>query len=268
MKFFDTILNKFKKPKSDLIFCDTMGKSWITNPPVRAIEIKPLKTHQMNVQNNYRFPVCPGMHDYSSYGYIVPAWAPIHIKANKAGTVVIVGPKVPTVSRATEFPQARPMEWAITEGTLNPKDVTKAIHIVPSPWKLVGGLGVSAILTAPYFHNSIFTDDIFVYPGIVDYNGFHTMNFVFSVRHECEVFIDEGDPLIHVLPIITERQFNASYKPANGPEEKYLFASKKVNTHNFYRKFYMVKKRFNLVPEIDPIEHGAKIEGKKTKKEK
>lgn len=266
-----SILNwfrKFKEPKSDLVFCDTMGKSWLTNPPVRAIEVKPLKKHQMAVQNNYRFPGCPGMHDYSSYGYIIPAWAPIHIKANKAGTVVIVGPKNPNGSRTREFPQARKMEWAIIEGTITPKGVNKDIFIIPSPWKLVGGLDVSAFLNAPYYHSTVFSDDLFVYPGIVDYNGFHTMNLVFTVRRECEVFIEEGEPLIHVLPIITSRQFNGSYKPAVGPEETYLFANKNPNTHNFYRKFYMIKKKFNLRPEVDPIAHGAKIEDKREKKKK
>ena len=81
----------FKNQKEDLEFIDESEIVYPHYPPVLAKELKPFKEHQQEKYGEYKFPVCPGMHDYSRLGYIVPAWSNIHIKANKAGCVALIG---------------------------------------------------------------------------------------------------------------------------------------------------------------------------------
>lgn len=263
MKLFNW-LNSFRKPKYDLTFVDVMGESWVHNPPVRAKDLKPLRDYQTEKYNEYKFVHCPGMFDYSKLGYIIPAWIPINIKANKGGTVVFVGLK--GEDSLSKTPNAyftpRPMDYKIADGTMTPKNVNSDVTICGSPWKVRGAPGVSLIVTAPYFHNKIFVDDLFVYPGVVDYDGFHTINFVFSVRSECEITINQGDPLIHVIPVYSDRECNASYKPANEIEKVALTSAKNFYDKNFYRRYYYNKKKFSIEAEVDAKKYGGVKIGK------
>lgn len=256
MKILD-YFKSFRKPKYDISFIDTYGDFWQYYPPIKARELKPLKEYQMSAQNEYRFVRCPGMLDYTNLGYIIPAWYPFHIKANKAGTVVIAGQRKKD-HKFEVHPSlvARNMDQSIPNGTFNFSGVKKEVFICPSPWKIKGAPGVSLIATAPYFHNPEYIDNLFVYPGVVDYNGFSTINFVFSVKKECEITIKQGDPLLHVIPIFSTKEFKASYRPVENFERRSLDNVQFGYENNFYRRFFNTRKKFSIECEKDTKKYG------------
>ena len=251
------MFNWFKKDKEivDLKFVDRLRITYPHNPPVLAKTLKPAKKHQEEKYGTYKLSVCPGMWDYSQFGYIIPAWTKIHIKANKAGTVVMLGTIGPDrEKRPTHFINPPQMEMAMTDGIFNyESNVTPAIHNCNGPWSILGkNKNVSCFLMPPFFHAN-YLDDLHQFPGIVDYtkSGFSTINFVFAPKRACEVTINEGDPLIHVIPFLHEKPITASYGPATEHEKDFLESIKFGHEKHFYRKFYRVKKYFGLVPDYE-----------------
>ena len=112
------MFNWFKKDDIDFKFLDVEGGIVYPHyPPVLAKDIKPLKEFQENKYGEYKFPGCPGMHDYARLGYIIPAWSNIHIKANKAGFMGVVGSVgEDNQKRGTTLKQPQNMDPAITDG--------------------------------------------------------------------------------------------------------------------------------------------------------
>ena len=237
----------FKNQKEDLEFIDESEIVYPHYPPVLAKELKPLKQHQQDKFGEYKFPGCPGMHDYSRLGYIVPAWSNIHIKANKAGCVALVGSAgEDSEKRKSPLKQPAPMSTDITDGMFQLQDnIPMHIWNCSGPWKIFGAKGVSALLLPAWFHSN-FLDDLYVYPGIVDYHGFTTINFIFSAKRACELTIKAGDPLLHVIPFVTEKTFVASYGKGNVRQRDYTKVIKWFHESNFYRKYYMIRKKFEL----------------------
>ena len=189
------MVNWFRKNDIDFKFADTVeGTVYPHYPPVLAKELKPLKEHQESKFGDYRFPGCPGMHDYARLGYIIPAWTNFHIKANKAGTVVIAGSRgEDALKRATMVKQPQQMARDITDGAYTPEGgIENTIWNCPGAWKIHGYGKVSCLLLPAFFHSN-FLDDLYVYPGVVDYNGFTVINFIFSAKRPCEVEIKAGD---------------------------------------------------------------------------
>lgn len=237
----------FKNRKEDLQFVDDSGVVYPHYPPVLAKSIKPLRAHQEEKFNEYKFPGCPGMHDYSRLGYIVPAWSNINIKSNKAGCVTMIGSVGSDADkRGTPLKQPLPMSIDITDGMFKLEDgIPMSVWNCPAPWRIFGNGKVSTLILPAWFHSN-FLDDIHIYPGVVDYNGFNTINFIFSPKRKCEFTIKAGDPLLHVIPFITEKTIVASYGPGT---QKQLDSAKIVkwfHESNFYRKYYMIRKKFEI----------------------
>lgn len=251
MSFF----SKFKKQDDvDLRFIDETNVVYPHYPPVLAKEIKPLREYQIEKSGNYNFIQCPGMHDYSRLGYIIPAWSNFHIKANKAGTIALIGSiGEESKKRQSAFKQPMPMSVNIIDGLFNAEGgVPIAVSNFPGPWKLHGNGNVSALVLPAMFHSN-FLDDLYVYPGVVDYtaDGFTTVNFICSAKRPCEVKIKAGDPILHVIPFITNKTFNASYGRGDDQEQidKTKYA-KWYHDSNFYRKYYMIRKKFTLEKRV------------------
>jgi hypothetical protein len=242
------MFNLFKSEKPDLEFLDSSRAVYPHYPPVLAKDLKPLKEHQELKFDGYNFPLCPGMHDYARMGYIIPAWSNFHIKANKAGSVALVGNRpVNEGSRGTPIHQPRNMDVKIVDGLFEYKDgIEPTIFNFPGPWMLHGNGNISALLM-PAFYHAKFLDDLYVYPGVVDYNGFTTINFICSPKRKCEIEIKAGDPAIHVIPFITEKTIISSYGPATNEEQDYNVVLKWFHELNFYRKYYMIRKKYKLI---------------------
>jgi hypothetical protein len=250
MNFF----NFLKDEKEDLQFIDASENSSVYPhfPPVLAKNVTPFfKETQEKQFGGYQFPGCPGMYDYSKYGYIVPAWTDIHIKSNKAGNVAISG------SRGEDFmrrvpPVKQPMRMDLkqTHGLFKFQDnIEPCVWNIPGPWHIIGSKNVSALLMPAIYHCDFF-DDLYVYPGIVDYENFHTINFICSAKRNCEVHIKAGTPLIHVIPFHTTKTIVASYGPATSEQISSMGIRKEYWIKNFYRKFCMIRKRFKIFKKV------------------
>lgn len=241
------MFNLFNKDKPDLEFVDISRVVYPHYPPILAKELKPLKEHQEKKFADYNFPKCPGMHDYSRIGYIIPAWSNFHIKANKAGFVGLVGNAGEEVKkRTTPLGQPQNMDVNIVDGLFQPEEgIQPSILNFPGAWKILGRGNISALILPAFFHSN-FLDDLYVYPGVVDYNGFTTVNFICSPKRHCEVEIKAGDPILHVIPFITNKTIVATYGRATEEQEDYNKLLKWFHELNFYRKYYMIRKKYAL----------------------
>ena len=245
------MFNWFRKDDVDFKFAEIAdGVVYPHYPPVLAKDIKPLKEFQEQKYNEYKFPGCPGMHDYSRLGYIIPAWSNIHIKANKAGFIGAVGSVgEDAMRRGTSLRQPQNMDNTITDGLFEKKDgVVNQILNFPAPWKIHSNKNISCLLLPAFFHSN-FLDDLYVYPGVVDYKGFNTINFIVSPKRQCELHIKAGDPLLHVIPFITNQDIVASYGPSTQYENDYSKILRWYHDTNFYRRYYMIRKKFKLVKD-------------------
>lgn len=243
------MFDMFRKNDVDFTFgeiCD--GTVYAQYPPILAKDLKPLKTHQEQKFSEYTFPGCPGMHDYSRMGYIIPAWTNFHIKANKAGTVGFAGSTPPDQQkRATAAGQPMPMDKRITDGLHEIRDgVNHEILNFPSAWKIFSHRKDLSMLILPAFFHSTFLDDLYVYPGVVDYNGFHTINFICSPKRACHIEIKAGDPILHVIPFLNVKDIVADYGIPTKMENDSTKIVKWFHENNFYRKFYMIRKKYKL----------------------
>jgi hypothetical protein len=255
-----SIFNLFKNSAPDLQFIDMSGRNGGADsiyphyPPVLAKDLKPLKEYQeKKYEGEWKFPKCPGMFDYARMGYIIPAWTNFHIKANKAGSVAVAGSIGEAAkTRTSNIPQPKPMDTFIADGCFELQDgINPFVWNFPGAWKIMGRGNVSALLLPPIYHNSSFLEDLYMYAGVVDYNGFSTVNFICSPKRECEVEIKAGDPLIHVIPFITDKTITASYGPASREQADYNGTLKWFHEFNFYRRFYMIRKKYKIFKKVD-----------------
>ena len=237
-------------PKHDVEFIDTTRAVYQVHPIELAKPTRPFfYKDMMQEYGEYMFAKCPGMIDLKNYGYIIPAWDDIHIKANKAGVVAHVGGG----SRPSRFAQARPMDGRVVKGVFTPEGGVpmQPIH-VGSPWSIfVHNKNMSVALMPAFFH-SPFLDDLYVFPGLVDYGKFTTMNFIFACKRPCELTIKVGTPLLQALPF-ESKHIKAGYGPADDYQvdmTKSIYSSSK----QFYRKYIMHDKKSS----IESIEESSK----------
>lgn len=232
----------FKQKQRDLEFVDTSKKVYMRFPVMRAKDV-PLNCYEYQKKKfgKATFPQCPGMIDYAQLGYIIPAWVDINIMANKAGVVHSIGGH----RRGDNgFIQGRKMEKGIIDGILSNSEVDQTPILFAAPWQVFTPHNMSAMLLPAVYHSN-FNEDLHVWPGIVDYNKFHTLNFIVSAKRECNIQIKAGEPLLHVIPFINQ-EFNAGYGPPN-PEQEALGSNQiPSNDTQYYRKFFMTAKKYLL----------------------
>lgn len=211
--------------------------------PIRLAKHEPLMfaERQKEKYGKMKFHLCPGLIDYARFGYIVPAWDTIKIKANKAGVVAF---QANDAHGAPPQNSIFPMDHTLIDGLFQPKDIPLAAFKFDSPWKIKCSENISALLLPAFYHSS-FNDDIYTVPGIVDYKSFRTINWIFSAKKTCEITINAGDPLIHVIPFYN-KEITASYGLAD--------VDTIINNHSgvyrmfkhYYRKKDSVAKKFKL----------------------
>lgn len=244
------MFNFFKKSDVHFKFADSSDVGFYTRyPPVLAKDIKPLREFQEKKYGEYKFPRCPGMFDYSRTGYIIPAWVNFHIKANKAGTVVLAGKRGihESAQRPSLAPTPKVMDKIPLDGSVfSKKPDNFQIYNCGGPWKIVTKKEIS-LLILPAFYHSNFLDDVDVFPGVVDYKGtFNEMNFIISPKRECEVEIKAGEPILHVIPFVSNETIVASYGRTTQYESDLIQQPKHFHENSFYRKYSSIKKRFSL----------------------
>lgn len=232
----------FKKREFDIEFVDSTHKAFMRNPVMRASDVHPrCYAPQKEKFGKVRFPQCPSMIDYARMGYIIPAWADIHILANKAGVSYRVGSK----QRGTTFAAGRLMDPSIIEGVLDPEDDVPltALHF-GSPWSIFTSKGISAFLMPATYHSD-FLDDLMILPGVVDYDEFHTVAMICAPRRNCDIHIRAGDPLLHVIPLRTEG-IKGGFGPATMEQQGAISNQMYTGNSQIYRKMYQTIKKFTL----------------------
>jgi len=230
----------FFKKKYDIEFADMTREAYIRTPIQRAQDVKPKYFEdQKKKYDRLLFSQCPGMFDQYKAGYIIPAWTDIDIKANKAGVVTILNS-----GNHHSFHKPRPMDEKVCDGIYTPENAAFKITHVGSPWSVFTDKNISAFLMPAVYHSS-FLDDLYVWSGIVDYNKFHSLNFIFSPKRECEVHIKAGDPLLQVIPFYN-KNIRSGFGPASDHQRDENKNYKYTSKTQFYRKHSMVKKFFGL----------------------
>lgn len=243
MKWLDKILNRKKAPT--FRFLSYLGDFSVATPVATAARIKPKWLRKQT--GGQKFTDCPGMLDYSHAGYIVTAPADIHIKANSAGTIILLER---TPVHNNDGLQPAEFNYEVVEGMLSPEGVKKSAWKIPMPWCVFAEEGFSAYVMPALMHAD-YLDKIFVYPGIVDFDRFHTINFVFSPIKECEFTIPAGTPLLQVLPLRREEITAECGRAETKEKEEHLFNIPSRAIKRYYRKFLSEKKVFKMTCPYD-----------------
>lgn len=214
--------------------------SKLTQIQLASEVIPPWLNEQKNYENSrHRFQNCPGMADLMKAGYIIPAWDDIRIKANRAGLVA-------KMEKNYTHP-LEPMTAAVVAGIIETPDIGLHVGKMNSPWSVTTRKGYSAMVLPATYH-SPFLDDLHVYGGIVDYDEFHTINFIFSPKHECEVFIPAGTPLLQVIPYQREVMVGVTGSGTQRDRDKHHFTFP-TRVRSAYRKFFHKRKTYILEHE-------------------
>jgi hypothetical protein len=210
-------------------------------PVQLAKDVKPRPYYEQKDLKKYKFSQCPGMFDYSTLGYIIPAWTDIHIMANKAGSVASMGSK----DRGNRGFKIERMDESFIQGAFKPiDDIPTSVFKFESPWKIFSSRDVSVMLMPAIYHSD-FLDDLFIWPGVVDYNKFHTSNLILSPKRTCKVHIKAGEPLLHAIPI-HNKYISAGYGPGNDFQVDCTKNEIPGDNKQYYRKFLRINKDFQL----------------------
>ncbi len=218
--------------------CNT-GGYYVSSPVVPARSILPYWLKKQLEKKNVKFVKCPGMHDQSHQGYLITAWSDIHIKANSQGVIVDM-PLVGEASLKAQF-----MDFDLVDGLAPIREgVAKKIVKLPGPWGIYTKKGYSAYVLPATFH-SPFLDKLYVYGGVVDYENFHTVNFIFSPLGPCEFTIPMGTPLLQVIPFKRE-SMHAETGHATRLESDQHRYSMPTRVLSAYRHLFHKKKVFTM----------------------
>lgn len=239
-----SILSRFKSyfnPAPTIKFkCDIPGYE-IGQPVKRAMDVKPewmIKQFKDAERNDFpKFSACPGMHDYYRAGYIIPAWEDLEIKVTTKDV------EIKSPGSLSKKPES--MDYRVVAGAANIDDDIKPHALkIPCPWKVFTKPGYSAFVLPALYH-SPFLRDFYLYPGINDYDHYHTINVMFSPLKEMHIKIYAGTPLLHVIP----------YKREEVTAEVGIITHEEVGRANFvyrtkapgfYRKWLYQKKTTDI----------------------
>lgn len=241
-----------KSKKPDIEFVDVSRRAYNYNPVQMAKDVPSHFTqHQIKKYGSLKFAHCPGMIDLKNYGYIIPAWDDINIMANKSGSLATIGGQ--NAKRQTPFRQPGRMSNDIGDGVFEPTDIPYETLHIGSPWKIIPHNKRISVLALPAFYHSNFLDDIYIYPGIVDYGKFCDINVICSPKRPCNITIKAGQPLLHIIPFYGQ-EITGGYGPATEYQEDQ--ADSFVSTgKQFYRKFCQIFKPTTLTPLEDDDEN-------------
>lgn len=201
------------------------------------------KQKQLKDLNEYNFPQCPGMLDYSRLGYILPAWTTFDFLYNSAGTVIFEGQH--DTKNRMQYPE-RPFNPNIFHGVIKNDDNSEPkIYNITAPWQIRTKPGIHMLVLPAVYHGTIH-EDFHILPGVIDYgNGFHTINLLTGPRRHGNLRINIGDPLFHLIPL-KNHEFTATYGYTDSYKNAPGIGEGKAFLKNFYRKFHRKNIKFGL----------------------
>ena len=239
-----SIFSKFFKPEPTIKFkCDVPGYE-VGQPIVRAQDVKPdwmvKQLKYAKYSKTAKFSACPGMHDYHRTGYIIPAWEDFEIIVDEEKAEVIIG-KYKTFACS---PIER-MDPSIVGDVANIDDDI-ALHVIKlvCPWAAFAKPGYSAYIVPALYH-SPFLRELFIYPGIVDYDSYHTLNIMFTPLKKMHIMIYAGTPLFQIIPFKRE-DVSAEVGLITQKEKAKEKFTYRTNAPGFYRHFIHKKKTTSI----------------------
>lgn len=238
--------NFFKRssPKYDLEFKDKTNSVYHQYPIRRAIDVEAPFERQQDKKSGMHFDVCPGLPDYKNTGFILEAWDDIHIKASSAGVMAYVGH--PSEKDRAVFGTAKKMSSDIIKGIFTPKgDVPLTPLHFGSPWSIFTHQKNLSCYLMPAIYHSPFLEDLYVYPGVVDYSDkFMTVNFIAAPKRPCELTIRAGTPLLQIIPFY-KQDWSAGYGNTS-ERDLHKIASKPASTTQWYRRYCKTKTKTKI----------------------
>lgn len=203
-----------------------------------------------------RYAICPGMFDYTQAGFIVRAHVDIHIKVNRAGMAIRIGNMPLLKPEENPLLEPRDFDFSLVAGCATQVEgMPKVAKKIPLPWAVFMKKGWSAHVLPALMHSN-YLDKLYVYPGIVDYDAFHTINFVFTPLKECEFTIWAGEPLLQVIPFRREPVTGECRKATEQERDRHLFGFHSRRP-GFYRKNFHSKKSWRMDSAGCPFEQGT-----------
>jgi hypothetical protein len=234
------MFSNFFKPEPTIKFkCDVPGYE-VGQPVRRAQDVRPdWLTKQLKYATDSKSPKfssCPGMYDYYRAGYIIPAWEDFEIIVDEKQATINIGKGNSFVCGHWEK-----MGETVVGNSANIDD-DLALHALklPCPWKVFTKPGYSAFVLPPLFH-SPFLRDLFLYPGINDYDSYHTINVMFTPMRKMHVMIYAGTPLLQVIPYKRE-DVSAEMGLITQKESAEANFTYRTGAPGFYRKCIYKKK--------------------------
>jgi hypothetical protein len=240
LNFLKTIKNKIVKSKPIITFKCKVHSYHLSNPIVEAKRLIPEWVKIQAKNKNVKFAKCPGMFDLAQQGYIMRAWCDIHIKINRQGIFI----KLEREDVQNTLTQHH-MDFSVIEGLAPiPDNMPKMVRKLDTPWHIYCKPGYSAQVLPATMHSPFF-DKIYVYPGVVDYDGFQTCNFIFSGLKECEFTIWAGTPLLQIIPFKRE-DITAECGKSTEEDKDIAMASFYSRAPNFYRRMIHKRKNYSI----------------------
>jgi hypothetical protein len=141
---------------------------------------------------------CPGIFDFTNYGYIIPAWQDFRFWVDDDGQIEI---QEPITMQPINNINAHIQEQIDTCPILD--DSAQYILKLTSPWLISTPKGTSLIICKPFYH---YSNDFDICPGVLDSDmesllPNNTINAMirFNVKNK-EIYIKAGQPLIQLIP--------------------------------------------------------------------
>lgn len=202
----------FKVKKPDIEFITPHKTLLETAPPVPGAQMIPDWFTKMNKDipdlegpfpkvgdwieefTGHTIKKCPAVVDYFTQGYVIPLWSDIliqkiedriHWENNKLDIGVI---------EFHNFQQAP--TYHFKEG-----DYRHPLKFI-SPWWFKTPPGYSTLFLQPQLHPQ---DNYTLFPGIVETDSFHQINFPAVWHTEGDTILKRGIPFLHVIPFKREK---------------------------------------------------------------
>ena len=141
---------------------------------------------------------CPGIYDFTNYGYIVPAWQDFQFWVDDEGQVEWQVPdSMGTINNIKVHTREQVDTCPILDNT------AVCILKLISPWFISTPKGTSLIICKPFYH---YSNDFDVCPGVLDSDiefslPNHEINVMLRLNVKNKVIhIKAGQPLIQLIP--------------------------------------------------------------------
>ena len=235
-----SIFSNFFKSEPTIKFkCDVPGYE-VGQPVVRAQDIKPeWLTKQLRYAEHtksVKFTACPGMYDYFKTGYIIPAWEDFEIIVDEQMATINIG-----INKTFECkPFSRMAETAVGNCANIDDDIALHALKLPCPWRVFTKPGYSAYVLPALFHSPVLRE-LFMYPGINDYDSYHNINVMFTPMKKMHIMIYAGTPLLQVIPYKREN-ISAEVGLITPEEDARANFTFRTRAPGFYKKFMYHKK--------------------------